>query len=120
MTIREMQKRAHDTARAKGWWEDCQTPEGDVDPVVAAQGIPEKLCLIHSEVSEALESYRKAEPLMWFTDAGKPEGVAAELADVLIRIGDLCGALGIDVQSAVEAKMAYNDQRAHRHGGKRC
>lgn len=49
----------------------------------------------------------------------KPEGVPSELADVLIRIGDMAYLYGIDLEKAVEEKMAYNKTRSFRHGGKR-
>ena len=122
MTLKQMQKRAHDTAKAKGWWDgkryDGTEPgNGAVNPELV--DVPTSLCLIHSEVSEALESHRNGEPLLHY-DGAKPEGVAAELADVIIRIGDLCGALDIDIESAVLAKMSYNETRSHRHGGKKC
>jgi len=123
MTLKQMQKRAHDTAKAKGWWDgkryDGTEPgNGAVNPELV--DVPTSLCLIHSEVSEALESYRKGEPNLWFAESGKPEGIASEMADVIIRIGDLCGALDIDIESAVLAKMAHNETRSHRHGGKKC
>jgi hypothetical protein len=50
----------------------------------------------------------------------KPEGVVVELADVVIRVADLCGALGLDLAAAIERKHAYNTTRAFRHGGKAC
>ena len=81
--------------------------------------MPEKLALIHSEISEALEDYRDG--LMETTvHAGKPEGFSIELADAVIRIFDLCGHLGIDLGEAVELKSAYNEMRPHRHGGKKA
>lgn len=46
----------------------------------------------------------------------KPVGFASELADVYLRIGDLAGALGIDLDEAVRAKAAYNKTRPHKHG----
>lgn len=46
----------------------------------------------------------------------KPEGVAVELADAVIRIADLCGHLGIDLESAIDLKMAYNETRPFKHG----
>lgn len=120
MTINEMLEQAHSNSRAKGWWEEQMGAEElRADRVIAT--IPEKLALIHSEVSEALEAYRGGF-LGCIVDADslKPEGFASELADVLIRCGDLAGALGIDLEAAVKQKMAYNATRPHRHGGKRC
>lgn len=107
--------RAHATSRSKGFWDD------GVDP----KCIPEKLCLIHSEVSEALEAYRDGvDPSEIYTIDGrtesKAEGIAAELADAVIRIWDLCGALDIPLDAAIEVKMAYNERRSHKNGGKVC
>lgn len=132
LTIRDMAERSHALSRAKGWW--------DKDP--ALPFVPEKLMLIVSEASEALESYRKNEPLSFYvcpkcppniesvsvenfdcercSSTPKPEGMASELADILIRCGDLAGRLGIDLERAVEEKHAYNLTRPHRHGGKVC
>lgn len=39
-----------------------------------------------------------------------------ELADVLIRVFDLCGWLGIDIQRHLELKMHYNAMREFKHG----
>jgi NTP pyrophosphatase (non-canonical NTP hydrolase) len=112
-TLKELQQQAHTTARAKGWWDKVKSVESH---------LPVALCLIHSEVSEALESHRRGEPLLWHNTArnNKPEGVAAELADVVIRCMDVSAALGINLQAVVESKMAYNETRAYRHGDKRC
>lgn len=46
----------------------------------------------------------------------KPEGVAVELADAVIRIADLCGHLGIDLDAVIAEKMAYNAGRPYKHG----
>lgn len=109
MTIRELVEKAHATAREKGWW------DGD------NHNIPEKLALIHSEISEALECYRnKHEALGMRIDeeTSKPEGLGVELADAVIRIADFCGMYGIDLQGCINAKMTYNQRRPYRHGGK--
>ena len=79
----------------------------------------ELVALAHSELSEALEAYRDRGFIDTVTENGKPEGVASELADTVIRIADMCGALGIDLSAAVVKKMAYNATRTYRHGGKR-
>ncbi|MDF1699582.1 MAG: hypothetical protein P1V36_00285 [Planctomycetota bacterium] len=112
---------AHSTAFDKGWW-DAQTlpSQSETDYDLVLKTVPEKLALIHSEVSEALEAYREGENHTYLDARGKPEGLPAELADVVIRVADLCGALGIDLGEAVMRKMAYNKTRSHRHGGKIC
>lgn len=48
----------------------------------------------------------------------KPEGIPSELADIIIRVLDICGTHGIDIASAIADKMAYNETRSYRHGGK--
>lgn len=71
--------------------------------------VPAILALIHSETSEALEAFRK----------GDKANFSEELADTLIRVLDCAGGLGIDIDSAVAAKLAKNKTRGFRHGGKR-
>ncbi len=82
---------------------------------------PESLALIHSEVSEALEDYRKGHlpQAIWYTDEGKKIcGIGSELADVVIRVGHLAAMHKIDLGSIVVQKMEYNKTRSHRHGNK--
>lgn len=110
LTIAALVHEAHETAEAKGWWD-------------GPQNFPEKLALIHSEVSEVLEEYRKTGlegHFLYYGDGGKPEGIAAELADVLIRIGDLCQHYGIPLEDAIVRKLEFNRTRPFRHGGKVC
>lgn len=95
----------HSIAKDKGWWEK------DRD-------IPELLCLIHSEVSEALEDYRSDNMEVLIGVGGKPEGFPVELADILIRIFDLCGHLGINLDDVLTHKIAFNRNRPYRHGNK--
>lgn len=71
--------------------------------------IPAILALIHSEVSEAIEAFRK--------DDG--ENFIEELADVLIRVLDCAGGLTNDFDAVVLSKLRKNSQRGLRHGGKR-
>lgn len=93
--LRMMVEEAHKTAIDKGWWEKDRNNY-------------ELLALVHAEVSEAVEAYRK----------GDEAHVVEELADVLIRIFDLCGARGYDLEGAVRRKMDFNKTRPYRHGGK--
>lgn len=48
----------------------------------------------------------------------KPEGIPSELADIIIRVLDICAANGIDIAAAIADKMAFNETRPYRHGGK--
>lgn len=95
------QKEVHDLAIEKGWWEEDRK-------------IPELLCLIHSEISEALEGYRKDIP------KDKKGNVGEELADAVIRIWDLSEHFGINIIEEVNKKHEYNKTRPYRHGGKKC
>ncbi len=95
---------AHANARAKGFY----------DP---PPSIVERLCLIHSEVSEALEAHRDGHDAFLIVD-GKPEGVPSELADIVIRVVDMATYLDVDLDKAVRLKMNYNATRPHKHGRK--
>lgn len=100
----------HELARSKGWYED---QEKSLDAIAA------KLALVHSEVSECVECLRDGDERLRFADSGKPEGLPAEMADIIIRTLDLAGWLGVDIGRAVLVKHEYNATRPHRHGGKR-
>ena len=76
------------------------------------------LALIGTEVSEAIEAVRLGEYAERVGEGGKPEGLPAELADVVIRCLDVAGGLGIDLAAAIERKHAHNAKRPARHGGK--
>lgn len=48
----------------------------------------------------------------------KPEGLAVELADCIIRCLDTMQSLGVDIEAVIEEKMGYNSSRPYKHGKK--
>lgn len=56
------------------------------------------------------------EPIVWYHDNGKPEGMAVEMIDCIIRILDWCGYAKVDVEKVLEEKHAYNVTRPYKHG----
>jgi len=95
---------AHRISEESGWWKDLETGQKiNPDSVV-----PEKLCLIHSEISEAMEGHRKN--LMDDKLPHRPM-FEVELADAVIRIADIAEAMGLDVGGAIAEKMEFNASR---------
>ena len=87
-----IQKEIHENAVAHGWWE-------------SERSFGEICALIHSELSEALEEYRKNQPNVYWI-AHKPEGIAVELADAVIRILDYMGREGLRFDSLAESAVS--------------
>lgn len=131
--LNELANEIHYTAVEHGWW----NPAPSFGEVVA---------LCHSELSEALEEHRADRPMVWNQCMGadgvvpcdgrscgdwedgacalhclatKPEGIAVEMADCLIRILDWAAHEGVDMDDIVRTKMEYNKTRPFRHGGKK-
>jgi NTP pyrophosphatase (non-canonical NTP hydrolase) len=119
--INELAKQIHENAKAKGFYDK-------------ERNIGEMLCLIHSEVSEALEADRKNSyspvviqgVLAWTNDDNfsthYKETVKGtfeeEMADIVIRVMDLCAFKGINLEGHIKAKMRYNSMREKMHGKK--
>lgn len=92
----------HARSRAAGWYTDLATGKA------LDRNVPEMLCLIHSEISEAMEGFRKK---LQDDKLQHRKMMEVELADAMIRIGDLATFMGYDLGGAIVEKMAYNDNR---------
>ena len=123
MTLNELATEIHDNAKRHGWWDE-ERSFGDI------------VALCHSELSEALEEYRSKRPMAYVWEnknlgndlyceedmskwgIQKPEGIATEMIDCIIRILDWCAKENVDVDKLLMAKHEYNKTRPFRNGGK--
>lgn len=132
MSLNELAKEIHQNAVEHGWWDE-------------ERRFGEIVSLFHAELSEALEEYRDGHPMVWYRcpeqpnqgphgcdlcpyeleecdvrgDQMKPEGIAVELIDCIIRILDYLGKEQVDVDKLLRVKHEYNKTRPYRHGGKK-
>lgn len=100
--INEIMHECHRRSLEAGWFHSPETGQ----PIT--RNIPEMLCLIHSEISEALEGYRKN---LYDDKLKHRKMIEVELADALIRIADLAGYLNLDLGGAYVEKLLYNETR---------
>lgn len=145
--LNDLRDAVHQVALDKGWWEPQEQIvalplQGGPVTALVQRTFGDLVSLVHSEASEALEEHRAGHvpTEVYFThptgevchdqecvalergllDAEvKPEGVPIELADVIIRVLDICGFYGIDIEEALRLKTAHNATRPYRHGGKK-
>ena len=104
--------RCYGASLRAGWHNDPKTGEAR-SKEQNKDMFPVRIALCHSELSEALEGDRKDQ-----MDDHLPNRKMAEveLADAVIRIFDLAGAMGYDLGGAIAEKLAYNAKRAdHTH-----
>lgn len=121
--INNLAKQIHENAKSKGFFD-------------SEKNIGEMLCLIHSEVSEALEADRKDNyfnklqlrlssyeclPNIIFIKQFENDvknTFEDELADIIIRVMDLAEFKGINLENHIKAKMRYNSLITHKNGKK--
>ena len=129
--LNDLAERIYEANKAKGFW-------------ARERPLTETTMLIVTELAEAVEEERAGNAGLYYLDAEanevvlagdthanwdglvrskarasgplKPEGVDVELIDALIRLLDLLGARGTDVERLLEQKLAFNETRAPRHG----
>ena len=119
-TLNKLRDEVHENAKNKGFW-DNQRETGTL------------LMLCVSELAEAMEADRKDRyadleliekdkedfiDFKWSFENSIKDTFEDELADTIIRILDLCGAKGIDIEKHIELKMKYNATRERMHGKK--
>ena len=138
MKINEFAKEVHANACEKGWWDD-ERSFGDIIALCHSE-LSEALeefragrpmvwydCSAKDPTDDSIvwcgmpgteECYSIFEDKKCPYRNDKPEGIAVELCDCIIRILDYLGKEGIDVEAVLAEKHAYNKTRPYRHGGK--
>lgn len=113
MDLNAMAKTAWQIAEDKGLHENLST-------IPLREATLVRLALIHTEVSEGTQIVKRKG--IWAEDSRRGDilegyrtivrtNFAEELADILIRVGDLAEELGLDLNEAVVRKMAKNRLR---------
>jgi len=140
MTINELIETSHSNSKAKGFWDKYdyiintltnhkEFYRNDLD-YTKQLFITQKLMLIVSELSESLEALRvnkicdttddilaleDEEFINTFKEKVK-DTFEDEIADVFIRLGDMCGHMNIDIEKHILLKQKFNSTRDKLHG----
>ena len=100
--LNQCAKDCHEAAVKGGWWHDSNGEKKD-------RNVGELLCLIHSEISEAMEGARKD---LMDTHLKHRSMMEVELADAIIRIFDLAESRKFNLGETIYEKLEYNKNRA--------
>lgn len=92
-TVKELSELCYSIAKSKGFW-DKERNTG------------EALMLVVTELAEAMEAHRKQDN----------ENFKEEIADTFIRLFDMCGGMGIDIEAEILKKCEKNKLRPYKHG----
>jgi NTP pyrophosphatase (non-canonical NTP hydrolase) len=101
--LKVLQVNYNNSAKRHGFWDDYLIYGEKVDNMIICR----KLCLIHSEVSDALEELRK-------TNYNKSK-FGEELADIIIKTLDLSEEMCIDLPTIMTLKKIKNDLQPRLH-----
>jgi len=131
---------AHQNAIDKGWWENPKS-FGEIIALIHSEAsealeqyrdgrkptetyysgkvVNDDIITIHAETkNKTAMFFAPSKYVSHHIFIDKPEGIPSELADVVIRVMDICGYYGIDLEAAIKEKMDYNKTRPLMHGGK--
>ena len=100
--LNQCAKDCHKAAVKGGWWHDDKG-------IKKERNVGELLCLIHSEISEAMEGARKS---LMDTHLKHKSMMEVELADAVIRIFDLAESRGFNLGETIYEKLEYNKSRS--------
>jgi len=106
--IQQLIDTCHYIAAASGWWHESANSQIAHAYVLKERNFGEMMALIHSELSEGLEGYRKNQQSDHMPAFSMLE---EELADAIIRIADMAGAMQLELGKAIVAKLLYNCKR---------
>jgi NTP pyrophosphatase (non-canonical NTP hydrolase) len=117
LEIKQLVINAHENAAKKGFhnletsiisklYSNTELTDEECNAVINAFKC-EKLLLVVTEVAEATEALRKGDTEI--------ENFKEEIADIAIRVADLSGCYGVDLDAEIIKKMETNKNRPYKH-----